>query len=114
MLIYEHGGRPIKGKFVLTLIVLTMMCASVLGQVHTADYWSNQGDTFYKNGAYNVALDCYNKSLELDPKNAIAWDGQGNAFYSLGRYNEAIKEYDKYLKPNLPAQVGTLSDGSQF
>jgi S-layer protein (TIGR01567 family) len=94
-----------KEKFVLTLIMIVMMCASVPGQEHTADYWLTQGDKYYENRAYNVALDCYNKSLELDPKNALAWNDQGNAFYSINKYDESIKAYDKSLELNADAVV---------
>ena len=98
MLILEHGGRPIKGEFILIFIAFAVLCISAIGTEYTADYWVQQGNEFFSKGSYEVALDCYNKSIELDPRNAVSWNNKGLALYYLGKYNETIRAYEKAIE----------------
>jgi tetratricopeptide (TPR) repeat protein len=68
---------------------------------YTADYWIQQGNELYNNGIYEIGLYCYNKSIELDPRNIEAWNNKGNAFAMLGKYNESIEAYNKAIEINL-------------
>ena len=49
----------------------SLACAS--GKEYTADYWQQMGDGFLERESFAVALDCYEKSIELDGLNASAW-----------------------------------------
>jgi len=44
------------------------------------------------------ALPVIEKSLELDPKNALALDTKGFILYNLGKFEESIKNYDKAIE----------------
>jgi len=44
------------------------------------------------------ALECYNKSIQINPKDADAWIQRGNALYKLGRLDEAIESYTKAIE----------------
>ena len=46
---------------------------------------------------YEEAIGYYNKSLEIDSRNANVWNNKGNALSKLGRSVEAIECYDKAL-----------------
>ena len=64
---------------VFILIVLVSCYASASGREYDADYWQQMGDDFLEKGSFTVALDCYEKFIELDGLNASAWMKKGEA-----------------------------------
>ncbi|MDD4580243.1 MAG: tetratricopeptide repeat protein [Methanothrix sp.] len=44
------------------------------------------------------ALECYNKSIQINSKDADAWVNRGNALYKLGRLDEAIESYTNAIE----------------
>ena len=42
-------------------------------------------------GRYDEAVRCFDKTLELDPKNAAAWYSKGDILNRLGRHDEAVR-----------------------
>ncbi|MCU0632965.1 MAG: tetratricopeptide repeat protein [Methanolinea sp.] len=46
-------------------------------------------------GRYLEALECFDRTLAIDPDFAIAWQAKGVALHNLGRYEEAIECYDR-------------------
>ncbi len=79
------------------------------------------GDTFFNQEKYPDAIECYEKAIKLDKKNAKAWYGKGNVLLKQGKnsegvtycvncqlspvlseafYNDAIKSYDKAIDIN--------------
>jgi len=81
-----------------------------------ATIWNNKGGAYYILKNYNQALECFNKTIELDPniylgENKTIFEkinknlnnfsilyNKGNAFLSSGEYSKAIECYDKALK----------------
>jgi tetratricopeptide (TPR) repeat protein len=51
-----------------------------------------------KLGKHREGIECYDKALEIDPKDSDAWNNKGTALGKLGRYNEAIECFDKALE----------------
>ena len=49
-------------------------------------------------GSLEVALDCYNKSIQLDGANASAWMNKGQALSSMERYADALSAYNESIK----------------
>ena len=45
-------------------------------------------------------VECYTKSLEINPMYAMEWFSKGVAFCELGKYEEAINCFDIALKIN--------------
>ena len=84
-------------KFILILIALIALCMCAFGAEYTADYWFQKGNEFNNNGSHELALDCYNKSIELDPQNIDVWIaiGKVNDYRS---FNESLKAYDNAIK----------------
>jgi len=60
--------------------------------------WGNKGVSFDRLGRYEDAIRCYDKVLELEPRDAKAWNNKGSSLASLGRYDEAIRCCDKALE----------------
>jgi tetratricopeptide (TPR) repeat protein len=53
---------------------------------------------FFVLGREEEAIDCYDKTLELNPRKADAWHPKGISLGSLGRFAEAIHCFDKALE----------------
>ena len=43
-----------------------------------------KGNEFYYKKKYEKSIECYDKALEIDPKNATAWNNKGLALDNLG------------------------------
>ncbi|HJN57701.1 MAG: tetratricopeptide repeat protein [Nitrososphaerales archaeon] len=59
-----------------------------------------EGYDLYKLGKFEEAIKCYNKVLDIDPKDIDALNNKGIALGKLGKLDEAIKCYDKASKIN--------------
>ena len=46
---------------------------------------------------YDEAISCYDRALEIDPKNSGVLNNKGNALIILGRHDEANKYLDRAL-----------------
>ena len=57
-----------------------------------------KGNSFYKDGGYQKAIENYTKAIEIDPKNAKAYNNRGNAYSRLRKYKEAIENYTKAIE----------------
>jgi tetratricopeptide (TPR) repeat protein/predicted amidohydrolase len=49
-------------------------------------------------GKYEEAIRCFDKAIELKPRDSLAWNNKGVALDCLGKYEEAIRCYDKALE----------------
>lgn len=60
--------------------------------------WFNKGLAFTEKGEYNRALQCYDNTLELAPKDIDTLNKKANILYKMKKYNDAVKWYDKAIK----------------
>ena len=44
------------------------------------------------------ALNIYEKSIKIDPKNPVAFNNLGNLYKDLGKIKDAIKNYEKSIE----------------
>ena len=49
-------------------------------------------------GSLEVALDCFNKSIQLDGANATAWMSKGQALSGMERHDDALSAYNESIK----------------
>ncbi len=66
--------------------------------LNRAEEWNNKGVALYLMGEPEEAIKCYNRAIELDPKNIHAWISKGGALDAQNKYEEAIKCYDKAIE----------------
>jgi tetratricopeptide (TPR) repeat protein len=85
---------------VLCLAAPSICTTSATEQKLTASYWLQQGDKLYINNSYALAIDCYEKAIEIDPNFDEAWNNKGNSLYQLGRFKESTEDYNRALKIN--------------
>jgi len=49
---------------------------------------------------YQRAIECYNKAIELNPKDALAYYSRGKVKYKLKDYSGAIEEFNRAIELN--------------
>lgn len=69
----------------------------------------NKGYKFLESGNFQKAIECYDKTLELDPSYVEAWYNKGIALNKMGIYPEAIICYDMALILN-PNYIDALNN----
>jgi tetratricopeptide (TPR) repeat protein len=72
----------------------------VSGTILNASQWVNKGVSLNGLGRREEALQCFNRSLEIDPLLAVAWSSKGIALVQLGREDEALACFDSALEIN--------------
>ncbi|MES2544459.1 MAG: tetratricopeptide repeat protein [Bacteroidota bacterium] len=70
---------------------------SVSNKKKALEFYS-EGQKYFNEEKYDLALVEYNKAVKSDPKFAFAWDNMGISYRKLNRYKEAIECYKKSLE----------------
>jgi tetratricopeptide (TPR) repeat protein len=75
---------------------------AIVGEKEKLTYsdWSNKGFALDELGKFPEAIECYDKSLEINPRYDLAWNNKGLALADLGNLPEAIGCYDRALEIN--------------
>ena len=55
----------------------------------TAWEWNGKGFSLANLGRHDEAMACYDRALEIDPRDALAWNNKGTGLLELGRREEA-------------------------
>jgi len=69
------------------------MFSFAVGQENTANYWMERGD-YFSSDFSEAAIRCYDKVIELDPKNATAWYNKGVILSSQFKQNESLAAFN--------------------
>ena len=69
-----------------------------LPKLEQAELWKEKGDLFKDIKLYFKAAKCYDKSIELNPKDASTYITRGVTNYFLKDYNNAITDYSKAIQ----------------
>jgi tetratricopeptide (TPR) repeat protein len=64
-----------------------------------AIYWAQRGTIAYEKQDYEVAVDCFSKSLLLK-EDFIAYTKRANSYHLLKKYEKAAADYEKAIKLN--------------
>jgi ParB family chromosome partitioning protein len=62
------------------------------------DIWNELGNTYFKTGAYDQAIDAYSKAIELNPKFGWSYSNLALAYTHTGKLSEAISLYQKSIE----------------
>lgn len=95
-------------KLALVLMILATLCASALAQEETAESWYKKGHDLYHQESYEMSINAFNRSLEIDPPYFDSWLYKGAAlkmlafkFYGQNRieiFEESLKAYDRAIE----------------
>lgn len=62
------------------------------------EYWYKKGIKYYNEKSYGIAIQCFNRHLDLRSEDGFAtWYMKGNAFYHLREYDKAIDCFNRSL-----------------
>lgn len=98
--------RSLFGQSVLngfTVIILFFLInflfspAAIAVNDETSNNWLNKSIDFYIKRNYDLALMAIDKSIELNPNNAILMNNKGIILNKLGRYDEALEFFNKAI-----------------
>jgi tetratricopeptide (TPR) repeat protein len=66
--------------------------------------WTRLGDALMDSQRFAEAIDAYEKSLALEPRNVNVLVDQGTCYRGIGKFDRAAEQYRKALKidPNFP------------
>ena len=67
--------------------------------------WNDEGFSLLEAGRPGGAIRCFDKVLELDPRNVVAWNGKGWSLEGLKHYEDAIVCFGKSLELD-PSNAG--------
>ncbi len=73
----------------------------------TPVYLGNFASMLFEQGKYEQAVECYDKTLKLEPHHAEAYRNRAVALAKLKRFDEALSSYDEALALN-PADIQSL------
>ena len=62
------------------------------------DIWNELGNIYFKVGAFDEAIDAYNKAIELDSRIGWLYSNLGFAYVHKGKFAEAIPMYEKSIE----------------
>ena len=85
------------------------MIPGVYDDVGAAEPLFQEGLGYLKSREYYGAIKCFDKAIEIDPKNALAFWGKGDALRRSRRSKEAIKCFDKAIEID-PKNALVLND----
>ena len=87
----------LKNFFITLFIISFLVCLQSVAGAESAQQWFEKGEKFRSSQDYKKAIECYDRVLEINPRDALTWYNKGLCFYSLGKYKEAIKCYEETL-----------------
>lgn len=62
-----------------------------------AETWYNRAVCLRRTRQYDLAIDCFAKTIELKPQNSPVYERLGMMLYNLGRFRDAAETYRKWL-----------------
>jgi tetratricopeptide (TPR) repeat protein len=62
-----------------------------------AQGWCDKGDSLVALGRPEEGINCYDKALEINPRNGLAWYNKAGAEECCGRGEEAAKSYRQFV-----------------
>lgn len=92
-----NGDLMKKYLIFIILVFLLLACLPCVASAESSATLTMKGDELFDAGKYQEALDAYNQSVALEPKNARAWAGQGYTYNAMSDYADALTSLDKAL-----------------
>jgi len=96
--------RRARRSGVISILLGAVMVGLPIGfnyfEHRTAEALTRRGNSRIQSGEYALAIEDFNKALELDPESADAYHGRGLAHSQLGEYDRAIADLSEAIQLN--------------
>ncbi|MFM8924622.1 MAG: tetratricopeptide repeat protein, partial [Microcystis panniformis] len=79
-----------------------------------AVWYGNRGNLYREQQKYKLALDDYNKAIELNPNFAMAYNNRGNLYYNQQKYELALADFNKAIELNRNLAEAYLVRGALY
>jgi tetratricopeptide (TPR) repeat protein len=76
-----------------------------------APVWYDKGNICFELQRYKDAIDCYKRSIELDPEDPIVWNNKGKTHYKMDQCREANACYDNAIQLDPSFEEAWLNKG---
>ncbi len=83
---------------IVCFIIFILILFPSLGLSKTANSYYKQGLSHSDQGNYEIAIQNYNKAIELKPNFLDAYLKRGLAYHFMEKYNQAILNYNKAIE----------------
>jgi tetratricopeptide (TPR) repeat protein len=79
-----------------------------------ANEWFEKGFYYGMNKEHEKAMEAFTKTIELDPRNALAYGNRSCAYSELGNYQEALADANKAIELNPKLALAFVNRGVAF
>ncbi|MBF0359334.1 MAG: tetratricopeptide repeat protein [Magnetococcales bacterium] len=69
----------------------------IKSSLNSAEEFLQQGISYHQTGQLDAAIQCYRKTLELNPEHAVAHSNMGFALQTTGELEQAVSSYQKAI-----------------
>ncbi len=83
-------------NFIIDVAVQTY--TFIIGEQPTSDAYQGRGVAYRQQGKLDLAMQDFNKAIELDAANTYAYNSRGNAYLDQKDYKDAIADYTQAIK----------------
>ena len=84
------------------LLAYALLCATLLLSTacggDSAEVYYNRGLDYQESGEHGLAIQQYDKAIDLDPNYLDAYNNRGNAYFDLGEHRRAIEDFDRAIE----------------
>jgi tetratricopeptide (TPR) repeat protein len=91
LVLFFNGSWTAEGK---TLKLLRLLDDVVCIQIRAEPYKNNDGKQYFMSGETGLAIQNYNKAIELNPDEAVYYKNRGDVYKDLGELEQAIRDYN--------------------
>jgi tetratricopeptide (TPR) repeat protein len=110
--VFNIPPRPLKTLSLLLLYVVSFCFIGVALVGLTG--WEDKGTVYLQKGEYDQAISEFNKTLEINPNDAVAYINRGWAYYRKGHYDQAISDCNKALEIDPRVAAAYLTRGAAY
>jgi len=79
-------------------LLLILLCLPMIGFGQTAHDYCLQGNDYYDDEEYELAMDNYNRAISIDPDYPYAYSLRGDVYNDLKNYDYAIADYTRAIQ----------------
>ncbi|MGC8659049.1 MAG: tetratricopeptide repeat protein [Desulfomonilaceae bacterium] len=93
----ERSSLRVRTLNFVLIVVVAVLVSPMTGHATTAQDYFREGYVASMKRDWNVAIDFFNKAIDLNPQDAAAYIQRASAYQMVDRIDDAIKDYQEAL-----------------